>query len=122
MNWDELEMAPGPVELVIPLRGDAVRNKFKEVILKDEAYSTGAYLGPTPAAVVELVENTPGAIGFLPLSYTGVEDLYIAVDGTPPTISNVLQGKYVLGFDLVAIALDEPSGDARLFLQWIQEK
>ncbi len=122
MNWDELERSPGPVELVIPLRGDAVRNKFKEVILRDEAYSTGAYLGPTPAAVVELVESTPGAIGILPLSFAGVEDLYIAVDGTPPTISNVLRGKYILGFDLVAIALDEPSGDARLFLQWIQEE
>ena len=122
MNWDELERSPGPVELVIPLRGDAVRKKFKEVILRDEAYSTGAYLGPTPAAVVELVESTPGAIGILPLSFAGVEDLYIAVDGTPPTISNVLRGKYMLGFDLVAIALDEPSGDARLFLQWIQEE
>jgi ABC-type phosphate transport system substrate-binding protein len=122
VNWDELEMAPGPVELVIPLRGDAVRNKFKEVILMDESYSTGAYLGPTPAAVVELVESTPGAIGILPFSFTGVEDLYVAVDGTPPTISNVLRGRYVLSFDLVAIALEEPSGDARLFLQWIQEE
>ncbi len=121
-DWSELEMSPGPVELVIPLRGDAVRNKFKEVILTDEAYSTGAYLGPTPAAVVELVETTRGAIGILPLSFTGGEDLHIAIDDTLPTISNILRGKYLLGFDLVAIALDEPSGDARLFLQWIQEE
>ena len=122
VNWDELEMSPGPVELVIPLRGDAVRNKFKEVVLRDDAFSTGAYLGPTPAAVVELVESTSGAIGILPLSFTGGEDLHIAVEGTPPTISNVIRGKYALGFDLVAIALEEPSGDARLFLQWIQEE
>ena len=121
-DWSELEMPSGPVELVIPLRGDAVRNKFKEVILRDEAYSTGAYLGPTPAAVVELVESTHGAIGILPLSFTGGEDLHIAIDSTPPTILNVQRGKYPLGFDLVAIALDEPSGDARLFLQWIQEE
>ncbi len=122
MNWDELEMAPGPVELVIPLRGDAVRNKFKEVILQDEAFSTGAFLGPTPAAVVELVERTSGAIGILPLSFPEGEDMRIAVDGTPPTTSNLLQGKYALGFDIIAIALEEPSGDARLFIQWVQEE
>jgi phosphate transport system substrate-binding protein len=122
MNWDQLGMSPGPVELVIPLRGDAVRNKFEEVILGDEAYSSGAFLGPTPAAVVELVESTPGAIGILPLSFTGGEDLYIAVEGTTPTILNVLRGKYSLVFDLIAIALEEPSGDTRLFVQWVQEE
>jgi len=120
-DWEQLEISSGAVEVVIPLRGDAVRNKFKEIILRDDAFATGAFLGPTPSAVVELVTSTPGAIGFLPLSFAGGEDLHIEIDGISPTLSNVIGGKYALGFDLIAIALEEPTGDARLFVQWVQE-
>ena len=122
-TWAELDIPAGTVEPIIPLSGDAIRNIFQNSVMQGDAFSTGAFLGPMPEAVRTFVDQTPGSIGLLPLSFVDEElDNLVSVDGISPSWENVSKGTYGLGFSILGISLKEPDGNVREFVEWVQSE
>lgn len=122
MNWEALEGDDLPVEPIIPLPGDDVRQAFSDQVLEGGGFSSSAFIGPNPGAIQILVEETRGGIGFLPSTgLTGNQGI-VSIDGVRPSRKNIREGAYPLRLEILAASLEEPAGDGRAFLSWIQAR
>ncbi|MCJ7823889.1 MAG: hypothetical protein MUP44_03240, partial [Anaerolineales bacterium] len=61
-----------------------------------------------------------GAVGFLPFSAVGDKIRPIRVEGTLPGAATINDGSYPLPISILAIAPQEPSGEVRAWLAWLQ--
>jgi ABC-type phosphate transport system substrate-binding protein len=67
--------------------------------------------------VLEAVEATPGAIGYVSLARVEGGVRALAIEGFQPTLAAL--GDYPLAYSLYLAASAEPAGEARTFIQWI---
>lgn len=121
-SWDSLTDTNLPIQPVIPLPGDEVRAAFQSTVMNGQRFTNNALLGPTPAAVLQLVDENEGAIGFLPYSAVGEKVRPIRVEGIRPGEAAINDGRYPLPITILAIAPQEPSGDVHTWLAWIQSE
>jgi hypothetical protein len=119
-SWEAMGGPDRPVQPVIALAGEGLRKRFEAAALRGAPAAPGAWLAPTPAAMLELVAGDPGAVGYL---YAGlVDDSVCAVrlEGTLPTAEAVASGRYPLVVTILATAPEEPAGGVRDWLVWMQ--
>jgi len=121
-NWDSLAGTDLSIQPVIPLPGDEARAAFQSTVMNGQRFTNNALLGPTPAAVLQLVDENEGAIGFLPYSAVGEKIRPIRVEGILPGTVTIHDGRYPLPIMILAIAPQEPSGEIRAWLAWIQSE
>ena len=119
-SWDSFADNDLQIQPIIPLPGDEVRNAFQSAVMSGQRFTNNALLGPTPAAVLQLVDEKEGAIGFLPYSAIGEKARPIRVEGVLPGPTTIYDGRYPLPISILAIAPQEPSGEVRAWLAWIQ--
>lgn len=119
-SWESLAELDLPIQAVIPLPGDEVRATFQSTVMSGQHFTNNAMLGPTPAAVLQLVAENEGAVGFLPFSAVGDKIRPIRVEGTLPGAATINDGSYPLPISILAIAPQEPSGEVRAWLAWLQ--
>jgi ABC-type phosphate transport system substrate-binding protein len=84
--------------------------------------SSSALLAPDPAAVLSLVAEDAGAIGYLPLSQVTEEVRVARIDGILPGASTIADGRYPLRLTVLATAPQEPSGQVRDWIGWLQQQ
>ena len=87
--------------------------------MQARAVSRNAVLKSSAKDVVDFVANTPGAIGYVPLSHVDPRVKVISVEGVRPSAETSANGKYVLSSPLYVIARNEPQGDLREFMAWL---
>jgi phosphate transport system substrate-binding protein len=121
-NWESFAESDLQIQPVIPLPGDEVRAAFQSTVMSGQRFTNNALLGPTPAAVLQLVDENEGAVGFLPYSALGEKVHPIRIDGILPGVATIRDGRYPLPITILAIAPQEPSGDVRAWLAWIQSE
>jgi phosphate transport system substrate-binding protein len=83
------------------------------------AVTRNAVLKASAKDVLDFVANTPGAIGYVPLSHLDERVKAIAIEGVAPSSESAANGKYVLSSPLYVIAKSEPRGDLREFMAWL---
>jgi phosphate transport system substrate-binding protein len=107
---------------VIPVSREAdaySRQIFEERIMQTRAVTRNAVLKASAQDVIDFVANTPGAIGYVPLSHRDDRVKVVAVEGVAPSPESAANGKYVLSSPLYMIAKSEPQGDLREFMAWL---
>jgi phosphate transport system substrate-binding protein len=107
---------------VIPVSREAEaysRQIFEERVMQTRAVTRNAVLKASAKDVIDFVANTPGAIGYVPLSHLDERVKAIAVEGISPSAETAANGKYVLSSPLYVIAGSEPQGDLREFMTWL---
>jgi phosphate transport system substrate-binding protein len=119
-NWSELNGEDLPVQAVIPLSADETRIHFERLVIPEGFPSVKALLAPTPAAMIELVSENPGAVGYLPFSSLTEDVRAIRVENLTPTRENVSSGRYPLAIPVIAYAQEEPLGALRDWIIAIQ--
>ena len=119
-SWDKLAEYSGSIQLIVPLPGSIIREKFAQVIMGSLSFDPAALIGGGPEAIFELVKSKPGAIGFIPIWRAGEGANLVAIGGMLPEEESVLSGVYPLWVDLVAVSPEEPVGHLREFLAWLQ--
>ena len=115
-NWLELGGADVSIQPVIPLEGAETRSYLQQTLFGDRQFTSSALLGPSPAAVLSLVQEDLGAIGILPLSALTEEVGVLAIDGHDPMQTD----GYPFMIEVLGIAPEEPSGIVREWLAWLQ--
>jgi hypothetical protein len=121
-NWESLADIDLQIQPVIPLPGDELRVAFQSTVMSGQRFTNNALLGPTPAAVLQLVDENEGALGFLPYSAVDEKTRLIRVEGTLPGPATIRDGRYLLPITILAIAPQEPSGEVRAWLAWLQSE
>ena len=119
-SWSDLGGNDLPVQPVIPLPGDETREYFCAQVLEGAGFSPDAFLAPSPLAMVAMVADDEGAIGFLPLSQTTDVLRVVRVDEVLPQTVTVGDGRYPLHMEILALAPEQPGGAAHEWLAWIQ--
>lgn len=119
-SWEDLGGPQIAVQPVIPFAGDGLRVRFEAMVQEGSPSSPSALLAPSPSAVINLVSEDSGAIGYVPLSQIKDTVRAVAVDGVIPSHESVASSRYPLGLTVIATAPSEPSGAVRDWLAWVQ--
>lgn len=121
-NWSEVG---GPDEKVIPISRPSTsgtRALFEEYALKGEKQIDGSLETDDSGTLLQTVADTPGAIGYLALSYLQEENpnvKTVKLDGVEPTLENTYNGTYpVWGYEHM-YTKGEPNDVAKAFLDYI---
>lgn len=121
-SWETLGGASAAVQPVIPLPGDGLRLRFEVMAMGGSPASSSALLAPVPAAVLALVAEDAGAIGYLPLSQVTEEVRLVRIDEILPGASTIADGRYPMRLTILATAPQEPSGQVRDWIGWLQQQ
>jgi phosphate transport system substrate-binding protein len=98
---------------------------FREHVLNNKDFKLGSRDMNGSKEVVELISNTPCAIGYSGMGYTtpGVKMLKVALKkgatAYPPTVENALNNTYPIARSLHVYTLGEPEGALKAYIGWI---
>jgi phosphate transport system substrate-binding protein len=119
-SWVEVDGEDLPVQPVIPLPGDEIREQINFLVLEGSGFSPDAYLAPSPLAMVVMVTEDKEAIGFIPLTQVTDVVRIVRIDGILPQSTTVDDGRYPLHIEILAIAPERPRGQTHDWLAWLQ--
>jgi phosphate transport system substrate-binding protein len=97
---------------------------FREHVLAQKDFKLGSRDMNGSKEVVELIANTPCAIGYSGMGYARPEVKMLKVSsgaGKPaaaPTVPNTLSRTYPISRSLLTYTLGEPEGEVKRFLDW----
>lgn len=95
-DWSEVGGTRGPVRPVTREEGSGTRESFVRLIMGGERISRSALTQESNGAVKEVVKGDPAAVGYMSLGLVGKEVKPVAVEGTEPTVENVIAERYNL--------------------------
>lgn len=116
VNWQALDGPNLAIQAVIPLEGAETRSYLQQALLGDRRFTSSAFLGPNPDAMISLVQENLGAIGILPLSAVSGDVGLVSIDGHDP----LQEDGYQFVLEVLGIAPEEPGGIVREWLAWLQ--
>jgi len=100
--------------VAVPEDGDDSRLAFEALTETQPALTS--LVAPSPEAMLKWVAGTPNGIGYLPLRWVTEAVRALTIDGQSPTSDG-----YKLKALMVAIAKEEPTGNAREWLGRLQK-
>jgi len=92
-NWQELGGADVKIQLVNRPSSSGTRATFKAYALKGAEEANGIEQDSS-GTVRKIISETPGAIGYLALSYLDGSVTPLHLDGIEPTKENIIGGQY----------------------------
>jgi phosphate transport system substrate-binding protein len=129
-RWSQLDVTlPGiPDDTIVRVSRQSSSGTyefFREHVLLKRDFKLGARDMNGSKEVVELVGNTPTAIGYSGMGYATAAVRMLPVSAragepaVPPTVENTLTRKYPIARSLHLYTLGEPEGVVRDYIQWI---
>ncbi|MBK9746183.1 MAG: phosphate ABC transporter substrate-binding protein [Chloroflexi bacterium] len=119
-NWAELGGADLPITVISREDGSGTRLVFENLVMGDRRTTTTAQIAPSSAAVVTSVARTPGAIGYVSMSYLNSSVYPLRIENVAPTLENVANNAYPLRALVYFAGLQEPETHFRNFIGWAQ--
>ncbi len=129
VRWSDLGVQlPGGRDEIIRVSRQSSSGTYeflREVVLHNRDFKLGSRDLNGSKEVVELVANTPGAIGYSGMGYAtaGVKMLRLAPEGggpaVPPSVAATLDQTYPLARSLHLFTLGEPRGAVKSYIEWI---
>jgi phosphate transport system substrate-binding protein len=119
-NWSEVG---GPaLDLMVVTRepGSGAGAEFERLVMGARHFSPSAQIAPSSAAMVEIVADRPGSIGYVSMSYLDGRIRPLRIDNILPTPETVTEALYPLRSTIYLIGLTEPEGAYLDFLLWSQ--
>ncbi|MCX8157025.1 MAG: phosphate ABC transporter substrate-binding protein [Verrucomicrobiae bacterium] len=92
---------------------------FREHVLNNKDFKLGSRDMNGSKEVVELVGNTPTAIGYSGMGYATDKVKMLKVDGVAPTVETTLNRTYPIARALHLYTQGEPTGAIKDYLDWI---
>jgi phosphate transport system substrate-binding protein len=118
--WDDLDGISASIQPVVPLRSDSLRVHFDAIVLTDKTTTLNALLAPSPEAMLSIIDENPGAIGYASFSLIDERVRVVRVEKIMPTGDAKSAEDYPLLYTITASAPDEPAGAVRDWLVWLQ--
>jgi hypothetical protein len=119
-NWAG---AGGPDRPVAPVgreRGAGARRLFNERIMAEQRPAIHTLVQPDNEALLAAVAAGSGAIGYTMIGALDDRVAAVSIDGVVPTPNNASSQNYPLAVPLYFVSPDEPQGELRALLAWLQ--
>lgn len=117
-NWEKVGGPDQSVVLVNRPKASGTRGTFKRYAL-DGAEEAAGIEQDSSGTVYQIIKETPGAIGYLALSYLDDSLKVINLDGIAPTKENITTGKYPVWAYLHSYTKGNPGGVTGAFLAYL---
>lgn len=117
-NWKDVGGADVKVQLVNRPSSSGTRATFKAFALKNAEEAKGIEQDSS-GTVRKIISETPGAIGYLALSYLDNSITALKLDGVDPTKENIVTGKYPVWAYEHMYTKGEPTDLAKDFLNYM---
>ena len=117
-DWAELGGA-GEVQVISREDGSGTRAAFEARAMEGQQVTSTALVMPGSRAVADYVAAHPEAIGYVSVGYLSEKVRALAVEGVMPTPKTVAGGTYHLARPLFLMALEEPTGAPRSFVDFV---
>lgn len=117
-NWKEVGGIDESITLINRPKGSGTRATFKKYALGGIEEAKGIEQDSS-GTVKKIVTETPGAIGYLALSYIDSSVVALQLDGVAPTEANIADGKYPVWAYEHMYTKGEPTGLTKTFLDYM---
>jgi phosphate transport system substrate-binding protein len=127
-KWSQLGVTlPGGQDEIIRVSRQSSSGTYeflREHVLKNKDFALGSRDLNGSKEVVELVANTPGAIGYSGMGYATPEVKMLKVEAepgapaVPPTVAAVLDKSYPIARSLHLYTLGHPEGAVKAYIDW----
>ncbi len=119
-NWKEIGGPDMKVVIINRPKSSGTRATFKKYALNGVEEAAGISLTEDSSGTVrKTIAETPGAIGYLALSYADTSVRALNFNGVTPTIANITNGKYPIWSYEHMYTKGEPTGLAKEFLNYM---
>ena len=119
-SWDELGGERLEVVAIVRPPSSGTHRFFRDHVLEGAPYAAGARTVPTTAEILEAVRSDPRAVGYGGVAYRLPGAEACAIDGVPPTVEAVRDGRYPLARYLAFYTVEPPAGLAKRFIDFCQ--
>lgn len=119
-NWKEVGGPDAEVVLFSREDGSDTRAEFEQQVMGERLTTLSARLAPSSEAMVISVAEEPGSIGYVAMGYLNEGVRALEIDGAALTPQSVSENRYPLRSTVFAVGLEEPEGDYRAFIGWVQ--
>lgn len=117
-NWQEVGGPDQKIVLINRTKASGTRATFKKYALGGAEEASGIEEDAS-GTVRKIIKETPGAIGYLALSYLDGSVKAVSLDGVTPTKDNIVAGKYPVWAYEHVYTKGNPSGAVEAFLNYL---
>ena len=117
-NWKDVGGADQNIVLVNRPKASGTRATFKKYAL-DGAEEAAGIEEDSSGTVRQIIKGTPGAIGYLALSYLDGSVKTVNLDGVAPNKENIVAGKYPVWAYQHSYTKGKPDGAVDAFLKYM---
>jgi len=117
-NWNSVGGPDQKIVLVNRPKASGTRATFKKYALGGAEEASGIE-EDSSGTVRKIIKETPGAIGYLALSYLDGSLKVVNLDGVTPAKENVINGKYPVWAYMHSYTKGKPGGAVDAFLQYM---
>ena len=118
-NWKEVGGQGQKIVVINRAKGSGTRATFKAFALDGKDETAGGMEIDSSGQVKKTVNETPGAISYLALSYVDNSVKALKLDGIAPTEENITNGKYPVWAYEHMYTLGQPGGNVKAFLDYM---
>jgi len=118
-NWKEVGGPDQNIVVINRAKGSGTRATFKKCALGGNEEAVGGMEMDSSGQVKKTVNETPGAISYLSMSYVDNTVKSVSLDGAGATMENICNGAYPIWAYEHMYTLGEPDRHVRAFLEYV---
>jgi phosphate transport system substrate-binding protein len=118
-SWKEWGGASHPIVLVTREEGSGTREAFQKFVMGKEDISLEALVQDSNGAVRQVVATNHNGIGYISLGLVNDQVKALKISGVEPNLTDIENGKYTLVRPFLFVFNDEPTGEAKSFLEFV---
>jgi phosphate transport system substrate-binding protein len=118
-NWAALGLKPHSLHVITREEGSGTRTAFEELVMSKTEITQSALVQDSNGAVREIVANDPYAIGYISCGLINNQVKALAINGVPPTGTNIKDNAYKLTRRFLFVTLDKPVGVVKNFNDFV---
>nr|WP_321498503.1 phosphate ABC transporter substrate-binding protein [uncultured Methanolobus sp.] len=122
-NWKELGGQDKEIEVLVRDTSSGTYAFFKEHVLEDEEYTSGAVTEPNTEAIVQTVASDNAAIGYIGLAYADSSVKMLGLETSEgifhPEQESILIGEYPLARPLQYYTNGKPEGEVGKYVDFV---
>ncbi|MBM4338529.1 MAG: phosphate ABC transporter substrate-binding protein [Deltaproteobacteria bacterium] len=118
-NWKEVGGKERPIILVTREEGSGTREAFQKMVMGKEEIALEALVQDSNGAIRQVVTGDPYAIGYISLGIVNERVRALKISGVEPALENIQTGRYQLVRPFLFVMREEPSGEAKAFLDFV---
>jgi phosphate transport system substrate-binding protein len=119
-NWKELGGDDKKIVAISRESSSGTYEFFLEYVLDKKRVFPGAVMQSTTQGIVNMVAQTPGAIGYIGHGYISDKVKAIKYEGVEPTVENIIKNKYKLARPLYMYTLTNASKEVLDFIEFVK--